>query len=106
MSRKAFVMSVMPGFEAEYEKRHNPIWPELETVLKNHGVQSYSIFLNPETRQLFAYAEIEDETRWNAIAQTPECQRWWAYMSELMPTNPDGSPFQTHLREVFHIEGR
>jgi L-rhamnose mutarotase len=27
-TRKAFVMSVNPGAEQEYEKRHNPIWPE------------------------------------------------------------------------------
>ena len=35
--RKAFVMSVNAGAEAEYEMRHNPIWPELEKVLKDHG---------------------------------------------------------------------
>ena len=50
--RKAFVMSVNPSAEHEYEKRHNPIWPELEKVLKDHGVSNYSIFLHPETRQL------------------------------------------------------
>jgi L-rhamnose mutarotase len=27
--RKAFVMSVNAGAEEEYEKRHQPIWPEL-----------------------------------------------------------------------------
>jgi L-rhamnose mutarotase len=32
--RKAFVMQVNPGAEQEYEKRHNPIWPDLEKVLK------------------------------------------------------------------------
>ena len=96
-------MSVKPEFELEYEKRHNPIWPELETALKDHGVLSYSIFMDPATHQLFAYAEIEDEARWNAIAQTPVCRRWWAYMKEIMPTNPDGSPVSRELREVFHI---
>src|SRR5690349_15884966 len=74
--RKAFVMSVHAGHEVEYERRHRPIWPELERVLKAHGVHNYSIFLHPETRQLFGYVEIEDEARWAAIARTPECQRW------------------------------
>src|SRR5215472_8321829 len=92
MIRKAFVMSVNPGCEGEYERRHKPIWPELEAVLNQHGVLNYSIFLHPETRQLFAYAELEDEARWNAIAATPVCRRWWASMKELMPTNPDNSP--------------
>ena len=90
MIRKAFVMTVKAGCEAEYVKRHNPIWPELEATLKAHGVTSYSIFLDPASRQLFAYAEIEDEARWAAIAQTPVCRRWWDSMKELMPANPDG----------------
>ena len=102
--RKAFRMAVHPGWEAEYERRHRPIWPELEAVLKRHGVHNYSIFLLPATRQLFAYAEIEDEARWNAIAQTPECQRWWVHMGDIMPANPDHSPVSAPLKEVFHID--
>lgn len=97
-------MSVREGCEAEYERRHNPIWPELEKTLKEHGVHSYSIFLHPETRQLFAYVEIEDEALWNAIAATEICRKWWAYMRGIMPSNPDGSPATLPLREVFHIE--
>ena len=103
MIRKAFVMSVHEGREQEYEQRHNPIWPELEAVLKAHGVHNYSIFLDPATRQLFAYAEIEDEVRWAAIAATPECRRWWHHMADVMPSNPDASPVAGDLREVFHL---
>jgi len=104
MIRKAFVMSVNPDKHAEYEKRHSPIWPELEEVLKGHGIHDYSIFLLKETNQLFAYAEIEDEERWNSIAQTDVCKRWWAHMADVMPANPDSSPVSTDLREVFHID--
>ena len=103
MIRKAFVMSVDAGQEAEYEHRHRPIWPELEDTLKAHGVHSYSIFLLPDTRQLFAYAEIEDESRWEAIADTEICKKWWAHMGDIMPSNPDNSPVAKNLREVFHI---
>jgi len=102
--RKAFVMSVNSGAEEEYEKRHNPIWPELEKVLKDHGVSSYSIFLYPETRQLFCYAEIESEEQWASIASTEVCQKWWKRMADLMPANPDQSPASAPLREVFHLE--
>ena len=92
MLRKAFVMSVVEGNEAEYEKRHNPIWTELEETLKSHGVHNYSIYLNPQTLQLFGYAEIESEERWKAIAQTPICQKWWNHMSDIMPTNAPRQP--------------
>jgi L-rhamnose mutarotase len=104
MVRKGFVMQLHPGQEAEYERRHNPIWPELEKVLKEHGVTNYSIFLHPGTRQLFGYAELEDEGRWNAIAQTGICRQWWAHMSPLMATNPDQSPMAVALKEVFHLD--
>ena len=104
MIRKAFVMSVNAGNEAEYERRHRPIWAELEQTLKAHGVHNYSIFLDPGTRQLFGYVEIEDEARWNAIAQTPICRKWWTHMKDLMPSNPDHSPKSVELREVFHVD--
>lgn len=103
MIRKAFVMSVNEGAEAEYERRHNPIWPELEATLLGHGVQTYSIFLHPETRQLFGYVECRSEAEWEAIAGTEVCQRWWVHMREIMPANPDNSPVSTELREVFHL---
>lgn len=103
MLRKAFVMSVNPGKEAEYERRHNPIWQELIDVLKSHGVHNYSILLLPATGQLFAYLEIEDEGRWKAIAETPICKKWWAYMKDVMPSNADNSPIAVELREVFHL---
>ena len=102
--RKAFKMSVHPGREAEYERRHRPIWQELEQTLLAHGVRTYSIYLDPATRELFAYVEIDDEERWNAVASTEVCRRWWDYMKEVMPAEPDGSPVSAELREVFHIE--
>ena len=104
MIRRAFRMSVHPGREAEYARRHDPIWPELEQTLKEHGVSSYSIFLDPETNDLFAYVELESEERWAAVAATDVCRRWWRHMREIMPSNPDDSPVSRECREVFHVE--
>lgn len=96
-------MSVDPAQHAEYERRHRPIWAELEAVLKSHGVSNYSIYLDEEMSQLFGYAEIESEALWNAIASTDECKRWWAFMKDIMPSNGDNSPISRELREVFHL---
>ena len=104
MIRKAFAAQVFPGKHQEYEDRHNPIWAELHDVLKAHGVSNYSIFLNASTDQLFGYAEIESEERWNSIAQTAVCKKWWKHMADLMPANPDSSPKTIDLKEVFHID--
>ncbi len=103
MIRKAFKMWVHPEQHQEYERRHRPIWQELEQTLRAHGVHNYSIFLDPITSELFGYAEIESEEKWQAIAQTEVCQRWWKHMRDLMPANPDNSPQSLDLREVFHL---
>ena len=104
MIRKALVMSVHEGCEAEYISRHQPIWPDLEAALLEHGVKTYSIFYHAQTRQLFAYVEFESEAQWAAIARTEVCRRWWAHMRELMPSNADNSPVALELPEIFHIE--
>ena len=39
-----------------------------------------------------------------AIARTEVCQRWWAYMKDLMLVNPDNSPQAEALIEMFHQE--
>ncbi len=102
--RKAFRMSVHTGQEAEYERRHRPIWKELEETLVAHGVVTYSIFIDDSSRDLFGYAEIESDERWAAIASTEVCRRWWTHMRDIMPSNPDHSPVSRELREVFHIK--
>lgn len=104
MIRKAFLMTLKPENQAEYMSRHNPIWPELHTVLKSHGVSNYSIFLEPKSDRLFAYVEIESEESWRALAETEACRRWWTYMKDLMITNGDDSPEADNLREVFHLD--
>ena len=38
MKREAFKMYLKPGCEAEYEKRHAAIWPELKALLSKNGV--------------------------------------------------------------------
>lgn len=103
MIRKAFLMSVNPDQHAEYQRRHDEIWPELAATLTQHGASNYNIFLCEQTSQLFAYVEIEDEARWNAVAKTEICQRWWQYMKDIMPSNPDNSPISQELKPVFYL---
>ena len=96
-------MSVAKDQLEEYARRHNPIWKELEDALFAHGVRDYSIFVDDTDGSLFGYAEIDSRERWNAIANTEVCRRWWAHMKEIMPSNADNSPKSVELREVFHI---
>ena len=104
MIRMGFVMTVHPTAHAEYQRRHDELWPEMAALLAEHGVRSYTIHLDPRRSLLFAHVEAESKERWDAIAESPVCRRWWAFMRELMETHPDGSPVSEPLREVFHLE--
>ncbi|QXE00372.1 L-rhamnose mutarotase [Terribacillus sp. DMT04] len=103
MIRKASVMYVYRDKFEEYKKRHDQLWPEMEQVLKEHGVSNYGIFLHEPTAMLFAYLEAESEELHAQIAETEVCQRWWVYMQDIMQTNPDHSPVSESLKEVFHL---
>lgn len=103
MIRKAFVMQVYPDCHAQYYQRHNPIWPELEAVLKAHGAHHYAIWLDPVRNLLFASVEIESQSRWDAVAKTEVCQRWWQSMKALMPSHSDGSPLSEELQMMFWL---
>lgn len=104
MTRKAFKMKLKPGFEAEYQRRHNEIWPELSEALTKAGVYDYSIFLDEETLTLFAFQKLSDNHTADQLPAHPVVQKWWKYMADIMETNPDNSPLSTTLKEVFHME--
>ena len=97
-------MTVNPGQHEEYQRRHQPVWRELEDVLSAHGAHRYSIFLDERDGSLFGYVEVEDDARWAAIAETEVCRRWWSFMRDIMPVNADDSPRSADLREVFHLD--
>lgn len=104
MKRLAFKMKLKPGFEAEYKKRHDEIWPELLKELEDAGVGDYSIYLDPETLILFAFQKVKDHNRSDELPGRHIVKKWWKYMADLMDTNPDNSPVQTELIEVFHMD--
>ena len=102
MIRNAFKMKLLPGFEQEYRKRHDEIWPELAKELSKAGVSDYSIFLDEETLTLFAFQKLTDNNTSDLLPQTAIVKKWWAYMSDIMECNPDNSPVAVNLKEVFH----
>jgi L-rhamnose mutarotase len=104
MPRVAFKMQLHPGREAEYKRRHDALWPELETLLKETGISEYSIFLDPETHALFGVLSIEDPLRLEELPRHPVMQRWWAYMADIMASNSDHSPLSVPLGEVFYLK--
>ena len=104
MQRNAFKMKLKPGVVAEYKKRHDELWPELAAELKAAGVSDYSIFLDEETRTLFAVQKLREGNTAAGLPDSPVVRKWWDYMAPLMETHPDNSPIAKPLKEVFHLD--
>lgn len=103
MEKYAFKMQLNPGCRDEYKKRHDEIWPELVTLLKEAGVSDYSIHLDEETGILFGVLWRSEDHTMDALPQTEVVQRWWAYMADIMETESDNAPVATPLTSVFHM---
>ena len=102
--RQAFKMKLKKGFEKEYERRHNLLWPEMKQLLHDSGVSDYTIFLDEETATLFASQLSAPDHGPQDSGDNPAAQKWWHYMADIMEVNPDESPVSIPLHEVFHLD--
>ena len=105
MSRLAFTMRLLSaGHIEEYKRRHDEIWGELTSLLKEKGISNYAIFLDRKTLTLFAHLDIENADNNKALAGYGVMKKWWAYMADIMETNDDLSPVVTPLEEMFYLK--
>jgi len=103
MEKYAFKMRLKPGCEEEYKRRHDAIWPDLVTLLRNAGISDYSIHLDRETNILFAVLWRTSDHGMEDLPATEIMQRWWAHMADIMETQPDNEPVAVPLDTVFHM---
>ena len=103
MQKYAFKMMLNPGMAAEYKRRHDQIWPELVTLLKEAGVADYSIHLDRDTNILFGVLWRRDDHTMDDLPSRPVMKRWWAHMADIMATTPDNQPIAIPLETVFHM---
>jgi L-rhamnose mutarotase len=103
MIRRAFTMKLKPGCAAEYQRRHNELWPALAAELRAAGIVEYSIFLDDESLTLFAVQILADDHTADRLPHRPIVRQWWEAMAPLMATYPDYAPVCGPLREVFHL---
>ncbi len=101
--RIAFRMNLNPGQAAEYEKRHDEIFPELVTLLKASGISDYSIWLDPEDNHLFGILTRSDDHKLDVLPDHEVMKRWWAFMRDIMESRPNNEPVQVPLKRVFYL---
>ncbi len=100
----AWVLGVRPGYEEEYVRRHDEIWPEMTAAIRAAGVRNYSIFRHGLT--LFGYFETDDLEATKAYLKDNEVNaRWSEYMAPIMKIDIDPTTgFPYLLPRQFYME--
>lgn len=101
--RIAFRMNLNPGQAAEYERRHDAIFPDLIEALRKAGVSDYSIWHDPDSDHLFAILTRSDDHGTERLPDTEVVKRWWKYMADIMETDENNVPIQVQLKRVFFL---
>lgn len=101
--RYVFRMQLHAGQAAEYQRRHQAIWPELVALLHQSGIRDYSIHLDPNTGLLIGVLIRDDNHSMDELPNHPVMQKWWAHMADIMETQADNAPVATPLAAVFHL---
>jgi L-rhamnose mutarotase len=102
-TRFVFRMRLNDGMEAEYKRRHDAIWPELVTLLREAGVSDYTIHLDRETNLLIGVLIRTDAHGMDALPEHPVMRKWWAHMADIMETADDNAPVAVPLTPLFHM---
>ncbi len=100
MGHFAWVLEVRPGYEDEYKKRHDEIWPDLVEDISAAGLRNYNIFRHGLT--LFGYFECDDlPAAIEALGKSDANRRWGAHMAGIMKVEADpatGFPYLLPLQ--------
>lgn len=104
MASYAWVLGVRPGYEEEYKKRHDEIWPEMLDMLRAAGIRNYNIFRHGLT--LFGYFETDDlEKTKGAIAKSAVDAKWSEWMAPIMKIDVDPTTNFPYLLPLqFHMD--
>jgi L-rhamnose mutarotase len=103
--RYCFQLQVRPDRMAEYQKRHQAVWPDMQDALRATGWRNYSLFLRDDGL-LIGYVEADDlAASQAAMARTEVNARWQAEMAQFFTGIEGGPPDEGFLllTEVFHL---
>ncbi len=104
MDRACFYLRIFPGTEAEYDRRHAEIWPELVTEIGESGLRNFSGFRRGT--DVWYFVEAEDvKAAFAAHGPKPANQRWNRYFRDVIAQITDDSGELLWYDEVFHSDG-
>lgn len=104
MQRICFLMEIIPGREAEYERRHREIWPDLVAALQDAGVRNYSLFRRGTTVVAYAECHPDAATSFGKVGATEVNKRWADWFTDVLAQHTDADGQLVEATEVWHLD--
>jgi L-rhamnose mutarotase len=105
MERACFYVRLFPGTEAEYDRRHAAIWPELSTDIRESGLLNMSGFRLGTDVWYYLEAEPDAKTAFGIHGPKPNNQRWNDYFATVIAQITDDAGDLLWYHEMFHANG-
>ena len=106
MERAVFYLRLFPGTEAEYDRRHAPIWPELAAEIRESGLRNMSGFRRGTDVWYYLEGEPDVESAFAVHGPNPANQRWNHYFRDVIAQITDDTGELLWYDEVFHAGGQ
>jgi L-rhamnose mutarotase len=105
MERAIIYLRLFPGTEAEYDRRHAAIWPELADEIRESGLRNMGGFRRGTDVWYYVEAEPDAKTAFEAYGPKPHNQKWGRYFRDVIAemTTTDGELIW--YDEIFHAGG-
>lgn len=105
MERACFYLRIFAGTEAEYERRHREIWPELVSEIRESGLRNMSGFRRGTDVWYFVEGDPDVKTAFGVHGPKPANQRWNHDFRDVIAQITDDAGELLWYDEVFHSDG-
>lgn len=104
MERLCFVMHLHEGKQAEYERRHADLWPDMHRAVLDAGFTNYSLFRRGT--MVIAYVECVPDAAsvLAAIGANSVNARWAESFGDIIESMTDESGQLLRADEVWHLD--
>jgi len=104
MERLCFVIHLVPGAEAEYERRHDKLWEDMREALVESGFRNYSLFRRGS--DVIGYAECVPDvaTVLAKMGATEVNARWGESFTEIIASMTDDTGGLISYSQVWHLD--
>jgi L-rhamnose mutarotase len=105
MERILMYIRIFPGTEAEYDKRHAEIWPELVTEIQESGIRNFTGFRRGTDVWYYGECHPDVATAFGVHGPKPANTRWNRFFRDVIAEIADGDGNLLRYDQVFHADG-